>query len=65
MLARAQSGLGFSDVGRQVRRLFCPRGGAARQDVLLAAGAVASSDSDQDNAARVVRREVKKKGKRR
>ena len=45
-----------------MRRLFGPRGGVTRQDVLAAAGAGAGPNEDVGFAARVARRWAKKKG---
>ena len=53
-LANAQGGLGFSDVAKQMRRVFGSRSRAARQDVLVAADVDASSVSDKDLQAWVV-----------
>ena len=45
-LAGAQGNLGISAVARQMRRLFGPRGGAARRDAWAATDADANSNDD-------------------
>ena len=57
VLASAQGNLGVPAVARQMRRLFGPRGGAVRQDVLAATDADVSSNGD-DVAARATHREA-------
>ena len=47
-LASVQGNLGFPDVTKQMRRLFGPHGGAARQDVLVVADMHASSEEGTD-----------------
>ena len=46
-----QCGLGFLEVPKQIRRLFGPRGRAARQDVLVAADADMSPASGKGSEA--------------
>ena len=50
-LARVQGGLGFLEVPKQIRRLFGPRGRAARRGVLVAADADMSIASGKGSEA--------------
>ena len=45
-LASIRSTVAFPEVASQMRRLFGPRGGAARQDVLVAADLDAASEEE-------------------
>ena len=61
VLASVQGDLGFPAASKQMRRLFVPRGGAGRQDVLVAANIDLSSEAGTDFEAWVAYREAKKK----
>ena len=62
VLSSIQAYMAFPVVAKQMSRLFWPRGGAARQDVLVAADVDASSKEECDYAAWVARRKAKKGG---
>ena len=61
-LARLHSTLALPVVANQIRRLFGPRGTAARQDVKLAADLDTVSE-EEEYAARVAYRKTKKEKK--
>ena len=54
--------MGFPVVAKEMRRLSGQRGGAARQDVLVASEFAASSEESGDFAAWVKRRKAKRRG---
>ena len=54
---------GISAVARQLRRVFGPRGGAARQNALAATDVDANSNGESDFAEWVARRKAKKKSR--
>ena len=64
VLGSAPGNLGFPSVAKHMRRLFGPRGGAARRDVLVNAGIDASSEDEADSESRAARRKAKKMRKR-
>ena len=60
VLASIRSTLAFAAAARQMRRLFGSCGSAARQDVLIAAGADLFSGEESEHAAWLARRKAKK-----
>ena len=59
ILAGAQGNVGFPAVAEQLRRLFGPRGGAAHQDVFVAADIDLSSEEETDFDAWAAYRKAK------
>ena len=60
--ARIQGNIGFPAAAKQMRRLFRPRGRAARQDVLVATDIEVSSEAETDSEAWVAHCKAKKTG---
>ena len=60
VLASNQRDVNFPTAAYQMRRLFGPRGGAAREDVCVAADMNWPSGTESDRASRLAHRKAKK-----